>query len=248
MLDEEARRKLRRLSTQVEALRRAMEITTTLQTEDFGKWNGFANYARVYTKLAKRYVELTNEGDINFYALEKIPHWGDLVWHEAKNLFEQIYADVSILSASLSEFDNAGMMSRSEVHDLVSGNLRRAVFKAPDRELEIQNALETLFIGRGYQKGADYDRETGQVKYSGKEFIPGFVFPDYGLAIEVKLIRDSTKISRCVEEISADISAYLSEYESALFVVYDVGAIQDVAEVQLSFQKHAGVRVCVVKH
>lgn len=240
--------KLRRLAAKVDALKRSMDVTIGLQTEDFGKWNGFANNARIYDRLARQYIDLTGDTDPSLYDVANLPNWADLLWHQAKNLFEQTYADVSLLSASLSEFEDAGIISRSEVHDLIETNLRRIVFEEPKREVEVQNAVESLFVGRGYQKGADYDRETGRVKYSGKEFVPDFVFKGYGLAIEVKLVRDRSKLANCVEEMSADIAAYLSAYESILFVVYDMGGIQDVSEFQLSFHNHAGVRVCVVKH
>lgn len=225
-----------------------METTIALTTEDFGKWNGFANYARTYNRLATAYVKATGATDISTYDLTRMPNWGKVVWHQAKNLFEQIYSDTAILAAVLSEFDDASMASRSEVQDLIQNNLRRVVFSRPDSEVETQNSLESLFVGRGYQKGADYDRETGRVKFSGKEFVPDFVFHGYSLAVEVKLLKDDKGKSKCVEEMAADVPAYLSKYESVLFVVYDLGAIQDVAEFQLSFQKQSGVRVSVVKH
>lgn len=222
-------------------------MTIRLPTEDHAKWHGFAHYGRTYSRLAEQYNGLTGE-NVPVYRTDVFPSWGDVVWIQAKNYFEQFYSDVSLLAAALSDYVDGGMVSRSEIHDLVSANLRRVVFDIPANELQVQNAVETLFVGRGYQKGADYDRETGRVKYSGKEYVPDFIFRSYGMAIEVKLVREKSKISRCVEEMSADVSAYLSEYENLLFVVYDLGAIQDVAEFQLSFHQHAGVRVCVVKH
>jgi hypothetical protein len=38
--------------------------------------------------------------------------------------------------------------------------LRRVVFAVPDKEMEVQNAIETMIVGRGMAKGTDYDRET----------------------------------------------------------------------------------------
>jgi REase_DpnII-MboI len=138
--------------------------------------------------------------------------------------------------------------SISEIQDLLVANLRKVIFKTPENEVDVQNAIESLLIGRGYQKPMDYDRETGKVKFSGKEFIPDFVFRSYDLALEAKLIKAKQQISNCIEEMSADIPAYLSAYKTLLFCVYDLGAIRDVNEFQDGLQRQSGVRVCVIKH
>ena len=62
---------------------------------------------------------------------------------------------------------------------------------SPDREVEIQNGIEVLIVGRGMATGTDYDRETGRVKTSGKESIPDFVFPNLKLCLEVKLSKST---------------------------------------------------------
>ena len=127
-------------------------------------------------------------------------------------------------------------------------NLRRVIFKRPETETDVQNAIESLLVGRGYQKPLNYDRETGRVKFSGKEFVPDFVFKTYDLVLEAKLIKVRKQLSTCVEEMSADIPAYLSAYRNLLFCVYDIGEIRDVNEFQEGVQTQAGVRVCVIKH
>jgi hypothetical protein len=91
--------------------------------------------------------------------------------------------------------------------DFLQGNLRRAVFATPEREIEIQNAVESLIVGRGMAKGTDYDRETGRVKTSGKESIPDFIFPALKLCLEVKLSRSAESRKAIVDELNADIRA-----------------------------------------
>jgi len=46
------------------------------------------------------------------------------------------------------------------LRDFIQANLRRVVFAVPDKEMEVQNAIETMIVGRGMAKGTDYDRET----------------------------------------------------------------------------------------
>lgn len=127
-------------------------------------------------------------------------------------------------------------------------HLRKVIFTSPEREVEVQNAIESLLVGRGYQKGVDYDRESGKFKFSGREFIPDFVFGTPKLALEVKLIKAAAQVSSCVEQMSADTAAYLSAYDNVLFCVYDLGFIRDVPEFQAGIQTLAGARVCVIKH
>ena len=69
--------------------------------------------------------------------------------------------------------------------DFLQANLRKAVFVTPEREMEVQNGIESLIVGRGMAKGTDYDRETGRVKTSGKESVPDFIFSNLKLCLEV---------------------------------------------------------------
>lgn len=145
-------------------------------------------------------------------------------------------------------YDTGVSASISEIQDLLIANLRKVIFSRPEREYDIQNAVEALLIGRGYQKSIDYDREAGKFNFSGKEFVPDFIFPTFDLALEIKLVKERVRISQCIEEMSADIPAYLSRYRSVLFCVYDMGEIRDVNEFQEGLQKQRGVRICVIKH
>jgi len=110
----------------------------------------------------------------------------------------------------------------------------------------VQDAIETLLIGRGLSKGSDYDRESGKFDFSGKEYIPDFIIPKMSLCIEVKLLREGRK-SKVIEEISADITAYRKAYQRQLFVVYDLGTIQNEAEFKRDIEMIDGVKVIIVK-
>ena len=96
-------------------------------------------------------------------------------------------------------------------------------------------------------KGTDYDRETGKFEFSGKEYIPDFIIPKLGLCIEVKLLREGYR-SKIIEEISADITAYGKQYERQLFVVYDLGCIQNEAEFKRDIENSGEIKVIIVKH
>jgi hypothetical protein len=132
--------------------------------------------------------------------------------------------------------------------DFIQGNLRKAIFAAPGTEVEVQNAIETLFVGRGMVKGLDYDRETGRVKTSGKESIPDFVLSNLQLCLEVKLAKSAERLKSLVDEINADIRAYSTRYDRQLYVVYDAGTIRDAEEFKRDLESAPGVTVIIVKH
>ena len=98
------------------------------------------------------------------------------------------------------------------------------------------------------QKGTDYVRETGRVKYSGKESIPDFIFQAMSLALEVKLVKEASRRNQVVDEINADVVSYGTEYNHLAFVVYDNGSIDNVSEFKGDIESSGNVTVVVVKH
>lgn len=239
---------LKNLAIRVDALRRAMESVINGTTPDHAKWGAYKSYTRTYCAFANQYMQITDDKFVNIYKTENMRSSSDTLWPIQKEIFDMVYADVLILSGLLSKYEKGESASISEVQDLLSANLRKVIFSRPAKETDVQNAIETLLIGRGYQRSIHYDRETGKFKFSGKEFIPDFIFPDFRLALEVKIIRERGHISKCVDEMSADIPAYLSFYKNILFCVYDLGEIRDVSEFESGIQAQPGVRICTIKH
>lgn len=247
MLEKSKVEQLKKLSIRVDALRRAMDVVMNGTSPDHAKWVSFKNYAATYNTLGKQYTALTGE-PLDGWNMERMPGSMDSLWPVQKEIFDTTYANTLILSGLLSVYDTGISASISEIQDLLTANLRKVIFTKPDKETSVQDAIESLLVGRGYQKGVNYDREAGKIKFSGKEFIPDFHFQGMNLALEVKLVRQKSDISKAVEEMSADIPAYLSAYSNLLFCVYDLGEIRDVHEFQEGLQKQAGVRICTVKH
>ena len=127
--------------------------------------------------------------------------------------------------------------------------MRRAVFNKPTKEKEVQDVIEQLLIGKGFAKGVDYDRETGRVKVSIKEVVSDFIIPRLSMAIEVKLSKDKSKSKVIVDEINADIQSYGKKYSSILFIVYDLGSIQDETAFKHGLETVDGnINVIIVKH
>lgn len=224
------------------------EILNNVNAVESARYASFADLARTYNDLAMQVKKVLNAQTMFYtFNLDTIPGWGDSLWPTQKRIVEQVLISSRLLLASLEgsidfvddEFDN--------IENFFQSKLRTVVFQKPEKEVEIQNAIESLLLGRGFSKGTDYDRESGKFEFSGKEYIPDFIIPKMSLCIEVKLLREGRK-SKVIEEISADITAYKKAYQRQLFIVYDLGVIQNEVEFKRDIEMIDGVKVIVVKH
>lgn len=224
------------------------DILHNTNTAEIGRYASYKDMACMYNDFAeqtKRVLKVSSM--IYIFNTDKIPGHGDTVWGVQKQILERVLVSAKMLLASLEgstdfvddEFDN--------IANFFSSRIRTVVFSKPDKEVEVQNAIESLLLGRGLDKGTDYDRESGKFEFSGKEYIPDFIIPKLNLCIEVKLLKEGRK-SKTIEEISADITAYKKAYQRQLYVVYDLGVIQNEAEFKRDIEKTDGVKVIIIKH
>ena len=179
---------------------------------------------------------------------QRIPRPSSLTWPQQKQLFDTAYSNASLLKSLLEGAIGYAADETQKLKDFIQSNLRRAIFEEPQKEAEVQNAVESLLIGRNMAKGTEYDRETGRVKTSGKESIPDFIFRHLNLCLEVKLSKSQDKLRAIVDEINSDIRAYGAVYERQLYVVYDLGVIRDEGEFKHDLENVPGVAVIIVKH
>jgi hypothetical protein len=223
--------------------------TVSGEAANLGRYSSYQTFLRKYNELVKQAAPLLpNTTMLDGISLDKIKGIGNTTWPEQKVYFELAYSNAAILKSLL---EGAIGYAEDETHnlrDFIQANLRRAVFAVPDKEVEVQNGIESLMVGRGMAKGTDYDRETGRVKTSGKESVPDFIFPHLKLCLEVKLSKSAEKLREIVDGINADIRAYGTRYERQLYIVYDLGIIRDEAEFKRGLEDAPGVSVLVVKH
>lgn len=240
---------LKVLLSQVRALRDTIQdIINNNQAAEHSRYVAFRDMAYTYNDLAEQAKTLMKVPSIFYtFNVDNMPGFADTVWPLQKKILEQVLVSTKMLCSSLEgsidfaddEFDN--------LENFIKSRLRAVIFDRPQREVEVQNAIESLLLGRGWNKGTDYDRETGKLEFSGKEYIPDFIVPKLQLCIEVKLLRENRK-SKVIEEISADITAYGKQYERLLFVVYDLGTIQNEEEFKRDIENVGNVKVVIVKH
>lgn len=225
------------------------EILKSTNTQEIGRYSSFKEMAIVYNDLADETRKVL-ETSIMFYKfnIEMIPTWGDSLWPTQKKILEQVFLMSKLLLSSLEENVDFVDDEFDNIENFLSSRIRSVVYQKPEKEKEVQNAIESLLLGRGLSKGVDYDRESGKFSFSGREYIPDFIIPKMSLCIEVKLLKENRK-SKVIEEISADITAYKKVYERQVYIVYDLGFIQNEVEFKRDIENATdGVKVIIIKH
>lgn len=213
------------------------------------KHSSYQTYMRKYNSLVKEVAAVTSgTAMLDLYNLDKVPSMGNTIAIQQKGYFDSVHSNLSILKAFLENKIGLKEDKTLQIKDFLQANLRRAMFDRPDKEVQVQDVVEQLLIGRGMEKGVDYDRETGRVKVSIKEVVPDFIFQKLGLALEIKLSKTTTKSKTIVDEINADIMSYSKEYRSIIFLVYDLGSIRDETEFKSDLEVNDAVSVIVIKH
>ena len=250
-LDIEKSRQIKYLLLRCKSLKENMIRTLNdSSTNVSGRYSSFKTYAKEHYFLACevcKVLELTNER-ILYYDTGKMKGWADTVWPQQKEVIDGlvVYTDtlIALLEKEIDFIDD----EYTNLENFIKNRLRSTIFTPPEKEKEVQNAIETLFVGKGWNKGIDYDRETGKFEFSGKEYIPDFIVPKLNLCIEVKLMKEGRK-SKIIEEINADITAYDKEYKRQLFVIYDFGVIRDEIEFKRDIENAKdGIKVIIVKN
>lgn len=162
------------LLSQIRALSDTIqEILNNDHVPDFARYVSYRDMASMYNDLAERVRDVMKVNAMFYtFNVDKMPGWGDTVWPSQKKIIEQVLVSTKMLYSCLSsnadfaddEFDN--------LENFIKSRLRTVIFSRPEKEIEVQNAIESLLAGRGLNKGVDYDRETGKFEFSGKEYIP----------------------------------------------------------------------------
>ena len=227
--------------------------SATAKSNDTWHFASYYQYAAQYNRLVDEAarVGLADQGVLVRYDMEKMPSPFDTIDMQQRSLFQGVHGNLSMLCASLESKigDGETSLALPGLLDFLNEKVRPGMANnKPQMERDVQNTVETLLIGNGMQRGVDYDRETGRVKHSGKESVPDFVFLPLSAVLELKLVKEHANVSRVVDEMNADVQGYSKDYEHVLFLVYDLGGIDDVVEFKRDFERNPNVSVLVVKH
>lgn len=238
------------LIKQAKSLEKNVERTLNdSATPPHSRYVSFKSYAELYNNIALESERVLGLPKHTFraYYIDQMKSSGDTVWPVQKEIVDDVALNIGILLTYLESATDFAEDEFENIANFIRSKLRASMFSVPSKEVDVQNTLESLLIGKNMEKGIDYDRETGKFEFSGKEYIPDFILQKMNLCIEVKLLREG-KRSRIIDEINADITAYNTKYERLLFVVYDLGVIRDEAEFRRDIENAgANIKVVIVK-
>lgn len=242
------RRSIKLLISKVKSLISTME-TIINNSEEIGfNYSSCNTFLSMYQELAtesKRFIP--SSASYHIYDTGKIKNVFDMTGIEQKILFESVFCSAKMLQNVLENQIDYNDDERLNLYNLISTRFRSVFRVAPANEKEVQDKLEDFFIANSFDKGIDYDRETGKFNFSGREYIPDFIVPKLKLCIEVKLIKDKSRKSKVIEEINSDITAYHKQYDHILFIVYDLGTIRDEIEFKRDIEANESNSVIILK-
>ncbi len=92
-------------------------------------------------------------------------------------------------------------------------------------EMEIHRALQALLAAHQI----DFEREFS-IRFAGKNYRIDFVAVPLRLAIEVKLVKRTSKVGAVIDQVAADLEAYRSRFDRLLVLIYDLTGEVDLAE------------------
>jgi hypothetical protein len=151
-MDSKKREHLRMLFNSAKALLASMDASLDGDDQSILKFTTYATFARQCNPLVDAVAAVIQlPPTVCKFDLEKIPSFGSVVTPIHKQIFYSVHSNVSMLIAFL---ESTLGLKGSEVGDLANFfqvNLRRAIFTLPEKEVEVQNAVEQLLIGRGYE-------------------------------------------------------------------------------------------------
>lgn len=242
---------LQRTLASLRAQRDAMRAVRENEGANVWAFHGCVDFAKQYIAYAKIAGSRLIPGAVFFSFDESKTERlspSSMIAPDQKALFDNIYMQVLNLIALL-EVEVADELGElGNLAQAIQSSFRALFFETPAREKEVQDNFERFLLARGLQKPTNFDRETGRVKVAGKEFVPDFILPPHGAAIEIKLLTERSNLKGVIEELNADIAAYSTQYKAVIAVVYDVGQIRDKAEFERGLELTGYVRVIVIKH
>jgi DpnII restriction endonuclease len=116
--------------------------------------------------------------------------------------------------------DSAYDSLTTQIKESIRNHLRPSFRVAPTDETQVQNVVLALLR----QIDSKTEREVGGIRLAGKEYAVDFSLFLNKIGVEVKLLRDKTRLGKMIDEIVADITPYIHVFKRMIFVVYDASA------------------------
>ncbi len=241
---------LNRASSLIDAMTLVYE-TESKDSSEYSKMSAFSSHKTFAIQLNALAIDVRKEfSDANFmvYDISKMKNQFNSVYMYRRDIFDGTFIEVGKIKAFLESKLGQEQGEINNIINLITAKLRNIIRTTPTKELEVQDKIEDLLIGKGLARGTDFDRETGRVKTGVKESVPDFMFESLDFCIEVKLVKAKTDLKKITEQINSDTTAYKTKYKKIFYVVYDTrGLIQNTDAFKYNIADK-NVYLEVVKH
>lgn len=156
---------------------------------------------------------------------------------QAIGVYEQALEDPDLVNFKYMD----GLDIRTAIERALRPSFRRG---QPTCEKEVQDAIEDILNALGVV----FVRDKEVAPTGPKASRPDFTVEAMDLAIEAKFAKEGHGASAIQEEINADITAYKTKWKRLMFVIYDLGIIDDPHQMIRENERKLGVSVLIIKH
>ncbi|MCM1494535.1 MAG: hypothetical protein NC089_01890 [Bacteroides sp.] len=101
------------------------------------------------------------------------------MWSTQKRILEQVLLSAKMLLSSLEESVNFIDDEFDNTENFLQSRIRTVIFQKLEKEVEVQNAIEALLLGRGLAKGIIMTGNLESLNFLGKSIFQILLFPKY---------------------------------------------------------------------
>jgi hypothetical protein len=116
----------------------------------------------------------------------------------------------------------------------LASRLRKAIRSKPEKEIEIQNAFESLLIGAD----VEYSREKERIEYSSKTYCPDFTFKRLDAAVEIKLCNREGREQELIALRSTTTFSHTEKDSVTLFSLCMIADLSAILTLSVSHLKN----------
>src|SRR5574344_1577376 len=113
------------------------------------KFSSYKSFMRKYNEILDNVIiELPDCQICDKYLLDKVPEWADTLADQQKNFFHLTLANITLLKTLIANKIDIIGNEITNLKNFISANLRKAILRTPDNEIDIQDTIEQLLIGK----------------------------------------------------------------------------------------------------
>jgi hypothetical protein len=138
------------LISQIKVFCRSIERTITdPSVSEVGRFSGYKIMAQTYNDFVE-YTKNLLKVNTHYYTfnIDAIPRRDDATWSQERMIVENVLLYAEMLLAGLEGSVDSADDEFDNTESFIQNQLRSALFEKPEKEVKVQDAIETLFLGK----------------------------------------------------------------------------------------------------